>query len=124
MNDWEDQPNNKPVYRNGFVHVNGAQCVTCVYRPGNLMHLAPGALQTIITENHAKNTALVCHENIDGDHPGVCHGFWRTHPTMVLRLAQAIGALNFQTVEGVVVGNNTTTTLPGEIDEGIQSLRP
>ena len=30
------------VFNDGKVHVQAAKCSTCIYRPGNLMHLDPG----------------------------------------------------------------------------------
>lgn len=110
MNDWEEQPLNRPVFRHGQVHVNAEQCATCVYRPGNLMHLKPGALQAIIMENLERNTVLICHENMDTNEPGTCRGFYESHLSPILALAAGFGCLAFQPV----VAQDNSKTTPGE----------
>lgn len=57
------------------------QCGSCVFRPGNPMHLRPGRLRDLVAENHRRGTALICHETLSfGDHPEVgealCRGFY------------------------------------------------
>lgn len=71
------------AFRDGQVHVSAERCPSCVFRPGNLMHLGPGRLASLIADNVRADSALTCHETLD-DWPGerapaVCRGFW-DHP--------------------------------------------
>jgi hypothetical protein len=58
------------------------QCSTCVGRPGNLMHLSPGRLKTLIASNCGDaRMGLICHQTLPyGDHPGfgaaLCRWFY------------------------------------------------
>lgn len=46
------------------------KCSTCVFRPGNLMHLRPGRLKALIETNLAADAALICHMTLRyGAHP-------------------------------------------------------
>lgn len=40
------------------------KCSTCVFRPGNLMHLDDGRLQDLIRQNREAQTLLVCHQTL------------------------------------------------------------
>ncbi|MFC1418658.1 hypothetical protein [Streptacidiphilus cavernicola] len=81
------------------VRVMSKKCTTCIYRPGNLMHLAPGRLAQITREAIDCEGQVVCHES-DGVTPGtgqpaaVCKGF-EEHPqsrrSLALRMADALG---------------------------------
>lgn len=65
-------------FRGGKIHVLKAQCATCVFRPGNRMHLAAGRLKDLITGN--SDSALTCHQTLPyypGDaEPAICRGFY------------------------------------------------
>lgn len=57
------------------------RCATCVFRPGNLMHLSPGRLAVIIESNVSAGAALICHSTLPyGPHPevgqAVCRGYY------------------------------------------------
>ncbi|GAA4626775.1 hypothetical protein GCM10023196_036390 [Actinoallomurus vinaceus] len=82
----------------GKVRVLSKKCGTCILRPGNLMHLAPGRLQEIVEANLRAQALLTCHQTLpDGDHPEVppaaCAGFWDSYHlrTVVGLLAEDIG---------------------------------
>lgn len=77
----------------GTVAVMAGRCATCVFRPGNLMRLAPGRLAEIVRANVEADSALACHETTYGQAPreAVCRGFYDAHPTLPLRLAAALG---------------------------------
>lgn len=55
-------------------------CSTCIFRPGNLMHLGPGALKSVIDANLERGTLLPCHKTTfgQGDYevPVPCRGFY------------------------------------------------
>lgn len=77
------------------------QCSTCVFRPGNPMHLRPGRLADLVRTNLAAGAALICHKTTHGAHPEigetVCAGWFeryggRTTSIQVMgRLAQLRG---------------------------------
>lgn len=58
-----------------------AQCDTCIFRPGNPMHLEQGRLAELVEANRAAGAALICHKTLPyGDHPemgqAVCRGYY------------------------------------------------
>jgi len=82
-------------FHNNRVHVLTEKCATCVFRPGNLMRLAPGRLADLIATNVDAGSALQCHDTLPyGEHPtaepAICRGFWdsQRERVPVLRLAQ------------------------------------
>lgn len=83
------------VYREGKVHVRAEKCGTCIFRPGNLMRLAPGRVEAMVKEACAKESAIVCHATLDTDKNAVCRGFFDKHggDTLTLRLAQMQGVV-------------------------------
>ena len=82
-------------YRDGEVHVLAVQCETCVFRPGNLMSLPPGRLTELVRENVDADSALTCHSTLyrDDVEQAVCRAFYERHPTLPLRLADAMGLI-------------------------------
>jgi hypothetical protein len=91
-----------PPYRDGKVHVLREKCSTCVFRPGNLMHLSPGRLKELIETNLAAEAAFSCHQTLPAygtAAQALCRGYvdrYRQH-VPALRLATAIDA--FKEVE-------------------------
>jgi hypothetical protein len=80
------------TYRDGKVHVLAERCDTCVFHPGNRMHLNPGRLRDLVESNLALDTALVCHSTLGTEHNAVCRGFFDAYGTEVtaLRMADAL----------------------------------
>ena len=65
-------PRRLPPWRDDELHVMSARCGTCVFRPGNLMHLEPGRVRELVDDNLDADAALVCHKTLPyGDHPEV-----------------------------------------------------
>jgi len=89
-------------YRGDRVHVLDAQCETCVFRPGNLMHLSPERMREITVGNVRADTALPCHSTLyrDDVEPAVCRGFFERYgnATLPLRLAQLLDRVTFDAV--------------------------
>lgn len=94
----DDAADRLPPYRDAKLHVCADLCGTCVFRPGNLMSLAPGRVKDLVESNLEAASALVCHKTLPyGDHPEVgealCRGFydgpWRDSTPR--RLAEAMG---------------------------------
>lgn len=78
-------------YRGGRVHILAEQCSTCVFRPGNLMHLSKERMRELIEDN--QESALTCHATLYRDDvaPAVCRGFADRYDTLPLVLAHATG---------------------------------
>lgn len=53
-------------------------CATCIFRPGNLMDLRPGAVKRVVDANLREGTLLICHETTQSQAPEeiVCRGFY------------------------------------------------
>lgn len=79
------------------VHVLAEMCATCVFRPGNLMRLAPGRLRGMVRDSVAAGSAITCHSTLYGqaEQEAVCRGFYDRHAGEVpaLRAAAATGRL-------------------------------
>ena len=82
-------------FRNGKVHVCAKRCKTCIFHPGNLMHLKEGRRDEMVAGALASESAIICHSTLDGDN-AVCRGFYDEHTTMPLRLAEATGNIEWQ----------------------------
>lgn len=60
------------------------KCATCVFRPGNLMHLQEGVLKELIEENNKRGSWITCHETLPyGHYPdfgeAICRGYYDAH---------------------------------------------
>ena len=95
-------------YRDGKVHVMAEKCGTCVFHPGNRMHLSPGRLADMA--DHVKETGVpfACHQTLSyaadkyRDHYGgnaLCRGAVDAYgdQSMIMRMAHAVG--NIEEVE-------------------------
>ncbi|WJK33160.1 hypothetical protein [Solwaraspora sp. WMMA2065] len=70
------------------------QCATCIFRPGNPMHLAEGHLRDLVANARRNESYIICHDTLPyADHeaePAICRGFADRYPTQTL---QVIGRL-------------------------------
>jgi hypothetical protein len=64
------------IFRNGKVHVQKRMCDTCIFRPGNLMHLRPGTVEMMVAESVKDDASIPCLETLDGGN-SVCRGLFR-----------------------------------------------
>ncbi len=67
------------------------QCDTCIFRPGNPMHLDPGRLHEMVTEALAQQSFVICHDTLPygpcpDAAPAICRGFHDRYTTTRLRL--------------------------------------
>lgn len=90
------------VYRDGKVHVQAAKCSTCIYRPGNLMHLDPGRKDQMQADAIRDNGVIPCHQTIHGrrEQESVCRGFFDVakHEGL-LAVAERVGIVEFTEVD-------------------------
>jgi len=67
------------------------QCGTCIFRPGDPMHLAPGRLRDLVTQARGAAGYIICHSTLpayagNGAQPAVCRGFADRYTTWQLQL--------------------------------------
>jgi hypothetical protein len=80
-------------YRDGKIHVHSTMCNTCIFRPGNLMHLRPWRVRGMVDEARANWSVIPCHETLDGD-KAVCAGYAELRPQPdVLQVAERLGLI-------------------------------
>ncbi|WP_416875866.1 hypothetical protein [Kitasatospora sp. SC0581] len=107
MNDGEAQPEPDddpapavadPATRE--VRVLARLCDTCIYRPGNLMNLAPGRVRQLAAEALATDGHIVCHSTLPalappGTKGAICRGFANAHGNAIyaLRIGAAFGRI-------------------------------
>lgn len=90
----------RPVYNEGKVHVMGEKCSTCIFRPGNPMHLSPGRVKEMVDASIEDGGAITCHKTLpyavpERDQQAVCRGFYDAHRDRVpaLYVAEAMGVI-------------------------------
>jgi hypothetical protein len=85
------------VYRDGQVHVQARKCSTCIYRPGNLMHLDPGRRDGMEAGAIAQGGVIPCHQTIHkGGGEAVCRGFFDVAKHLgLLHLAERMGRITW-----------------------------
>ncbi|SDH18416.1 hypothetical protein SAMN05421505_11295 [Sinosporangium album] len=74
-----------PVADHDGVRVLASQCSTCIFRPGNLMKLAPGRLREMVnTAIVAEGGHIICHDTLpysryETAEAAICRGFWNRY---------------------------------------------
>ena len=93
----EDAWSYQRVYRDGAMHVLAERCATCIFRPGNLMHLRPGQVKGMVDGAIAAQSCIPCHATL-GPTPAICRGFYDAHADRVqpLQLADRLGVIRYQ----------------------------
>lgn len=62
--------------RTGTVRLKATKCDTCIFRPGNLMHLRPGRLRLMVSRAAAHQGYITCHDTLGrGQQGAICRGF-------------------------------------------------
>lgn len=81
----------------GF-RIRAEMCDTCIFRPGNPMHLKAGRVASMVAECRRDDSHIVCHETLNrddedvpGDDEAVCRGFINAgHSSQILRIAERL----------------------------------
>lgn len=83
-------------FRDNKLWVLSRKCSTCIFRPGNLMHLQDGAVEKMVEDCITENRILSCHQTLD-DARSVCRGLFDQHAAdiTVIRLAKAFDIVAF-----------------------------
>lgn len=82
------------VFREGRVHVCSTLCDTCIFRPGNLMSLAPGRKDGMVAKAMKNGGVIPCHKTLDEKQQLVCRGFYeyaQAHGHAPLQIAKRLG---------------------------------
>ncbi len=79
----------------GKTRLLSEECATCVFKPGNPMHLAPGRLKQLVTEAcDDQHGYIVCHSTLpyagSPIAPAICRGFADRYDTALLRLIRLL----------------------------------
>ena len=70
-------------------------CQTCVFRPGNRMHLHEGRLKDLVAQALATQSYVVCHSTLPGMappdvRPAICRGFADRYSTQALQVIERL----------------------------------
>jgi len=85
------------IYVNGKIHIRRSMCPTCIFRPGNLMHLNDGRVEQMVADSLAVDGAIPCHHHLGEDVEPVCRGFYDKHSTPPLQIAERLGFVKWTT---------------------------
>jgi hypothetical protein len=87
------------------VWVQAEKCDTCIFWPGNRMHLHKGLLQELVREAVADRSHIPCHDTLlygrrNRLRPAMCRGY-HDHPqgneaSMALDLGRSLGTIHYQ----------------------------
>jgi hypothetical protein len=77
------------------LRVLAEQCSTCIFRPGNLMHLNAGRLKDMTESVVASQTYVICHQTLDQPLGAVCRGSYDKVPTRITVAATEMGFIDF-----------------------------
>jgi hypothetical protein len=82
-------------HRLGKTRVLARQCSTCVFAPGNRMHLAPGQLSDMVKQARRTGSCIICHDTLPyGPYPHIppatCRGFYDRYDTQALQVARRL----------------------------------
>lgn len=83
------------VASGGVVRVMAERCPTCIFRPGNLMHLQPGRVRSMLAEVRRTEGCIPCHETLGHREQAVCRGQYDVLQTQVLQVATRLGCIDW-----------------------------
>lgn len=69
------------------------RCPTCIFRPGNLMHLQSGRVKDMLDKTRRADSCIPCHESMEDDLQAVCRGQFDVLKTTPLQLAERLGCV-------------------------------
>jgi len=80
-------------FREGMVHVRREKCATCIFHPGNLMDLRPGRVRQMKRAADRDGTCITCHEDMNTADAAVCAGYYASHNSQLLQVAERLGRI-------------------------------
>lgn len=93
---WDDDGDTRAdVVDADGVRICAAKCPTCIFRPGNLMHLNPGRVKAMVADCLTTDAYIPCHDTLHGAKQAICRGFYDAHGhrVTITQLAQRLGFL-------------------------------
>jgi hypothetical protein len=72
---YDEDGRRSDVAEPGEIRLCARMCGTCIFRPGNLMHLAPGRVADMVKSARADEGHITCHKTLDTDAPAICRGY-------------------------------------------------
>jgi hypothetical protein len=91
---YDEEDRRIDVAEPGEIRLCARMCDTCVFRPGNLMYLAPGRLTDMVKGAHRDEGQIVCHKTLDTEAPAICRGYADKADrgrSLALRIGRALG---------------------------------
>lgn len=82
-----------PVHDAAGLHVMRVQCSTCIFRPGNPMHLNPGRVAGMTRATDRDDTNVICHQTLEQAVGAFCRGSVDRRPGQMVRIAGRLGAI-------------------------------
>lgn len=77
----------------GKVRILAEKCSTCIFHPGNRMHLEPGRVKEMVEGSLENDSAIICHSTLGQEEQAVCRGFYEAHKTTPLQIAERLGLI-------------------------------
>lgn len=77
------------------LRIMAGPCSTCIFRPGNLMHLNEGRVKSMVADVVRGDSFTQCHKTL-GCEPGrgaLCHGMTKRHEGDLVRTFRRLGAI-------------------------------
>lgn len=73
------------------------QCSTCIFRPGNLMHLNTGRLADMAKQVKEGEGYVTCHKTLDRKprERAICKGSFDRYKTRIIQMAERMGFLEW-----------------------------
>lgn len=82
--------------RDGGVFVMERKCDTCIFHPGNLMDLSRGRVGDMKRSSDERGTCIVCHETMNSPRAAVCRGYYESHRSRLLQIAERMDLIKLQ----------------------------
>ena len=83
------------VASRGVVRVMRERCSTCIFKPGNLMHLQTGRVRNMVEQVREDQSCIPCHKTLDLDEQAVCRGQFDIVKTTPLQIAERLGFIEW-----------------------------
>lgn len=91
----------EPVFRDNKLHVMPAKCSTCIFHPGNRMHLRSGRVKEMVDGCITEGVVIPCHKTTFQEAPvaAICRGFFDSYSEQI-PLLQIAKRMNVVTYDG------------------------
>jgi hypothetical protein len=103
----------------GKTRMLSRQCRTCVFKPGNQMHLREGRLRDLVAEARATEGFIVCHCTLPPVYPdakpAICRGFADRYTTQALQVIRRLWGFVEVDPPGEPPAPNTDAGPPGAL---------